>query len=106
MRVWIDLKVMNGNTNILDGKYHHVVVVREGDRLTFYVDSQQDATSTGWGSKSATNLDKGASLGRYIDGISNYPWNGYIPIFKAYNKALSAEEIQENYNATKSRFNL
>src|SRR6056300_882713 len=34
MRVWIDLKVLNGNTNILDGNYHHTAFVRQGDTLS------------------------------------------------------------------------
>lgn len=33
-------------------------------------------------------------------------WNGKIPISQVYNRALSAEEIQQNYNATKGRFGL
>jgi len=32
--------------------------------------------------------------------------DGFIPQVSIYNRALSAEEIQQNYNATKSRFNL
>jgi len=31
---------------------------------------------------------------------------GNVSIFSYYNRALTAEEIQQNYNATKSRFNL
>tara|TARA_B100000902_G_scaffold378401_1_gene411609 strand:+ start:1056 stop:1766 length:711 start_codon:yes stop_codon:yes gene_type:complete len=33
-------------------------------------------------------------------------WNGYIPIVKIYNRELSADEVLQNYNATKSRFGL
>jgi len=90
MRVWIHNKVLNGNTNILDGKYHHTAFVRQGDTLTFYVDGVEDATSTGWASKSATNTSKGASIGRYIDGSTAYPFDGAINILNAYNRALTA----------------
>jgi hypothetical protein len=106
MRVWIDLKVLNGNTNILDGNYHHTAFVRQGDTLSLYVDGELDASSTGWSSKNATNTSKGASIGRYIDGSTNYPWNGEILSLKAYNKALTSTEILQNFNATKSRFGL
>jgi hypothetical protein len=39
---------------------------------------------------------------------SNYRWfyTGSIAIVKVYNRALSAAEIAQNYNAQKSRFNL
>jgi hypothetical protein len=39
---------------------------------------------------------------------SNYKWfyTGSIAIVKLYNRALTATEVLQNYNATKSRFNL
>ena len=43
-------------------------------------------------------------IGRYSPG--GYQWNGSIYTFRAYNRALSASEVLQNYNATKSRFNL
>jgi hypothetical protein len=43
-------------------------------------------------------------LGRFAGG--NYQWNGNIFLHKVYNRALSASEILQNYNAQKSRFNL
>jgi len=36
----------------------------------------------------------------------NHWINGFIPIVTQYNKALTATEIQQNYNATKGRFGL
>ena len=38
-------------------------------------------------------------------GVSN-TWKGNCSIIQAYNRALSAAEIQQNFNATKSRFGL
>lgn len=43
-------------------------------------------------------------IGRY--GGGDYQWDGNIYTFKAYNRALSPQEIQQNFNATKSRFGL
>jgi hypothetical protein len=34
------------------------------------------------------------------------PFGGKIPIVQIYNRALSADEVLQNYNATKGRFNL
>ena len=31
-------------------------------------------------------------------------FKGKIPIVRVYNRALSTEEIKQNYNATKNRF--
>ena len=33
-------------------------------------------------------------------------WTGWIPEFRMYNRALSAEEVLQNYNALKGRFGL
>jgi hypothetical protein len=38
--------------------------------------------------------------------LSSQPFLGYTSNIKIYNKSLSATEIQQNYNALKSRFNL
>ena len=40
------------------------------------------------------------------NGSGTEPWNGNIASCSVYNKALSAQEILQNYNAQKSRFNL
>jgi len=44
------------------------------------------------------------TLGAY--GNANYPLNGKVAQLTLYNRALSAAEVLQNYNATKSRFNL
>jgi hypothetical protein len=41
-----------------------------------------------------------------IGGRAGFPWLGKISNIRIYNRALSADEILQNYNATKSRFNL
>jgi hypothetical protein len=35
-----------------------------------------------------------------------FPFEGKIPSLKVYNKILSADEVRQNYNATKTRFGL
>jgi hypothetical protein len=37
--------------------------------------------------------------------LSNF-WNGPCYQFSMYNRILSAQEVQQNYNALKGRFNL
>lgn len=39
-------------------------------------------------------------------GSSSFYFNGNIPSFQIYNRALNTSEISQNYNATKSRFGL
>jgi len=45
------------------------------------------------------------NIGRFVQSGAEY-FNGNIPIVQVYNRALSATEILQNYNAQKSRFNL
>jgi hypothetical protein len=53
---------------------------------------------------SNTTNDGRVWMGRYSGG--QYQWNGNVNLFKFYNRALSAQEVLQNYNATKSRFGL
>lgn len=43
---------------------------------------------------------------RIFNGTYIYPWNGNISNVQIYNRALSATEVLQNYNACKSRFGL
>jgi hypothetical protein len=48
-------------------------------------------------------------LGDFRVGVAtnlNRYYRGIISKFKIYNKALTAQEVLQNYNATKGRFNL
>jgi hypothetical protein len=53
----------------------------------------------------ATNSG-GMSIGVYggFNGARGYYYNGNLSLCRIYNRALSAAEIQQNFNATKSRF--
>jgi hypothetical protein len=53
-----------------------------------------------------TGTDTG-SRDRFVGGRgANFPFNGEIPIAKVYNRTLTAAEVLQNFNATKSRFGL
>ena len=59
----------------------------------------QGSTGPYNGSDAASNF--------YIGSWGNLQYfNGKVPIVKTYNKALSAEEVNQNYNAYKNRFNI
>jgi len=46
-----------------------------------------------------------SNIGRYITSNTHY-LKGNLALYKIYNRALSATEILQNYNATKTRFGL
>jgi hypothetical protein len=55
----------------------------------------------------ATNTN-GMSIGVYggFNGARGYYYNGNISSVKIYNRALTAAEIQQNFNETRSRFGI
>jgi hypothetical protein len=43
---------------------------------------------------------------RIFNGGYQYPWNGNIGLVQLYNRALSATEVRQNFNAHRGRYNL
>ena len=82
------------------GKWGHVVSTWDGSTFNTYVNSQL----------SGTNTDT-ISYGVYVREISATTFgggavNGDIGVFRQYNRALTADEVAQNFNAQKSRFGL
>lgn len=48
----------------------------------------------------------GIILGKIYSGSNSYTANGSISNFKVYNRVISDQEVKQNYNAQKNRFNL
>ena len=69
--------------------------------LTMYINGTQVSTST-------INLNIGVSSNDYFGSFrgTNFFLNGQIAQVSIYNRVLSAQEVLQNYNATKSRFGL
>jgi hypothetical protein len=85
--------------------YHHIVMTgNDQGYVQFYINgiAQTGATRT-----SNTQPSNWTPADLTIGGFS---WDGYsssiIPSVKIYNRVLSAQEVLQNYNATKSRFGL
>lgn len=101
-----------GLANQILNKWVHLVFVSSGPDFTLssnlkvYVDGVlQTATSTENGDGFNNSEDSTGILtigGRYYDNNRNMLAN--FAIFQVYNRALSASEVLQNYNATKWRF--
>jgi hypothetical protein len=70
----------------------------------FYLDGIQTSTRTGSMPSWVTSND--IWLGYHAISGGSWPFNGRIAQTLIYNKALSATEILQNYNATKGRYGL
>ena len=93
------------NTALPINEYNHVVMTGDSaGYVQFYINgvAQSGAVRT-----ANTNPPTWTPADLTIGGFS---WDGYsssiIPSVKIYNRVLSAQEVLQNYNATKSRFGL
>jgi hypothetical protein len=95
---------LTGTTDIRTGNWFYLVGTYDGITARIYVNSLLE------GSQSETSIvqsNNNFNIGRYLDnaGLPEY-LNGNISFAQIYNRALSAQEVLQNYNATKGRFNL
>jgi hypothetical protein len=77
----------------------HFMITHSGTSAIMYKNGVQSATAT-MGNLHWTNANN-LLIGYRAN--SEY-WKGDIPIMKIYNRALTAAEVLQNYNATKGRF--
>ena len=90
------------NTALSATTWYHVVWVWNGLELKWYLNGEADGTYTY------------STFSPYSHGIKNIGafsssarlMNGDIPIAKVYDRNLSADEIKQNFNAYKKRFNI
>jgi hypothetical protein len=89
--------------------YHTTVVYERSSTMKLYINGTLDSSASisHW-----QNLDIQNSytfkIASYADpnDSASYFMQGSISNFVAYNRALTAQEISQNYNATKSRYNI
>ena len=87
-------------TSANDGKFHHYAVVNDATSgAKLYYDGTLLGTATYRNASGNTNLTIGGNTGSFM-------WNGNISNFTVQNRALSAAEILQNYNALKGRYGL
>ena len=71
-----------------------------GGLVTYYFNGQPVGTNTGIGF-----IQYAANNGEYVALCDNY-WYGDIGVCAVYGRALSGDEIKQNFNALKSRYGL
>jgi hypothetical protein len=93
---------MYDNTTIIDSNtYYHLTLTWDGSTQKFYING--DLKTSQALESNAYTLDSTTSIGGNKNGgyrMSNID----VAFLKIYNRALSSDEILQNYNAKKSRF--
>jgi hypothetical protein len=75
------------------------------NRLTIYRNGIGVTSSTP-ASSSFQNRNSSIFLGYTYNNFSSYYWDGQVGLLSIYNRALTAEEVLQNYNASKTRFGI
>jgi hypothetical protein len=85
--------------------WYNVVYTYNGSSVLGYINAEPKASAT---LSSFTFRDTGniPIIGKDTSLAAPGYWNGNIAQASIYNRALSAEEVLQNYNATKSRYGL
>jgi hypothetical protein len=92
--------VSKGN-NINNGSWNNIVVTINSTSCVFY----QNLSSSSFTVATSTSNPSDTLFIGATEGIGNY-FSGNIASTQIYNRALSATEVLQNYNATKTRFGL
>ena len=91
------------STNVTDGNWHFGAasyVVADGE-VNFHIDTSKTTISYNRGLYPGNvylSIGERSSVGQY--------WPGSVAIVQIYNRALSDNEVMQNYNAQKDRFGL
>lgn len=93
------------SNNFANNTWHNVALVWNPSGTTKYIYKNGVLDTSVSVSSRPMQFYSGATLrigGRHDSNIR--PMSGYIPFFYVYNRALSATEIEQNFNATRDRF--
>ena len=96
----MDSVTYNSPTSLVDGQFHHIVGLRDGSNVILYLDGIEVARGT----DRRTDVNDIGTF--FISGWSNYRGNMDVGISKLYNRALSEEEVLNNYKQFKLRYKI
>ena len=90
--------------SLSENNWHFLISIRSGTTHILYADGIDNTTSN---TVTSALLDSTTiAFGNWSGGTTNQLFTGNIPSIQIYNRALSSQEVLQNYNAQKSRFGL
>ena len=91
--------------DLIENQYYQITVSSSNTTVKFFINGNEfTSTNSNPVPMTSTTLQHLIIGGRLYKGISYV--NSNVSSVKIYNRALSAEEVLQNYNATKGRFGL
>ena len=92
-------------TDVTDNRWHYVVGVFNGTHTLIYVDGSEEDSDTHAPGSIVAPLTENLYIGTITKGGLNDPFNGAIDEVRIYNRALSAEEINQSYQLATNQSN-
>lgn len=92
------------SSNLSTSAWSQVVATYSSGSKVIYVNGVAVASDSTTGTLATNN--NGMSIGAYggTSGSNAYFYNGNIGVVRVYNRALSADEVMQNFNATRGRY--
>jgi hypothetical protein len=96
----------SGNAYVPLNTWTHYAVVRDStsNSIIFYINGNLDRTISSITGSITVQQSYPVTLGSYVG--SNYEYTGRIASGKIYNRALTALEIEQNFNALRGRYGI
>jgi hypothetical protein len=91
------------NTGLNLNTWHNVAATDDGTTVRLYVNGVQVSSIASV--VATTNGTMTLNIGAWPGAPATY-FDGKIPVAKIYNRALSAAEVSQNFNALRGRFGL
>jgi hypothetical protein len=86
--------------------WQNLVYTKNGTAVIGYLNGTQVYSATASTSTVSYQPSKNLRIGGAVSVFANRSFNGRVATTQIYNRALSQQEILQNYNATKTRFGL
>lgn len=95
---------VTSTNSIANNNWQYICGVRTsvGGTLNLYINGVLNSTAADGSSISSLTNQVWIGISPYLNG--SYPYTGNISIMQIYNRALSQQEILQNYNANRNRF--
>jgi hypothetical protein len=97
-------RIQSWNGNIPNNAWSHIAGTYDGTTMRAYINGVQVYSAAQTGTIPDAIYVLGTYGGALTDGVHNF--NGLIPASKIYNRALTADEMKQNFNAMRGRFNI
>jgi hypothetical protein len=109
----LTMLVRKGHTFYKDNKYHHAVVTAGVNNYSIWIDGVEQTFTLQYGTQSTVfsnivgyNSNIVSHIGKRPYGGGSGYFKGEIPVMKVYDRILSDDEIKQNFNAYKNRFDI